>query len=179
MNQSSAREIEELQSALHDRHLSKAEYIRVQAVLMRKLKQKRSLIATLIGKSLSVVEDWITAYNHHGLAGLKTKKRLVQPRSLLSNTQRRSLTRLLRKQPKTLGINAEKYWSMPAVKQLVKRETGVVYRGVNAYRHLLRAAGLSYQKVEQVDVHQKKQSHDGFHKQFEAKVKGGRISMWW
>ena len=175
MNQSSAREIEELQSALHDRHLSKTEYIRVQAVLMRKLKQKRSVIAQLVGKSLSVVEDWITAYNHRGLAGLKTKKRLVQPRSMLSNTQRCSLIKL----PKTVGGNTEKYWSMQAGKQLVKRETGVVYKGINAYRKLLRGAGLSYQKVEQVDFHQKKQPHDGFQKQFETKVKGGRISMWW
>ncbi len=75
--------IEELQSALHDSNLSKAEYIRVQAVLMRKLKQRRNLIAQMVGKSKSVVEDWITAYNHHGLAGLKTKKRLKQPRAKL------------------------------------------------------------------------------------------------
>jgi transposase len=179
MKQSPAREIEELQSALHDRHLSKAEYIRVQAVLMRKLKQKRSVIARLVGKSLSVVEDWITAYHHRGLEGLKTKKRKVQPRSLLTNAQRHSLVKLLRKQPRIVGINTENYWNMPAVRHLVQRETGVAYKSVNAYRRLLAEAGLSYQKVEQVDVHRNKHHHDDFKKQFEAKVKGGRISMWW
>ena len=179
MNKFPARMIEELQSALHDASLTKAEYIRVQAVLMRKLKQKRVLIARMVGKSHSVVEDWITAYHKNGLDGLRTKKRLTQPRSLLSNDQRHRLQTLLKKQPKTLGINREKYWSMEAVKTLVKRETGVVYKGINAYRKLLRDAGLSYQKVEQIDHHQNRQSHDGFTKQFEAKVKGGRISMWW
>jgi transposase len=68
---------------------------------------------------------------------------------------------------------------MDAVNQLVERETGVIYKSVNSYRKLLDEAGLSYQKVEFVDKHQNQQLHDDFQQQFEAKVKGGRISMWW
>jgi len=175
----SAQMITELQSALHDLKLSKAEYIRVQAVLLRKLKQKRSLIARMVGKSMSVVEDWITAYNHQGLSGLKTKKRLTQPRAKLTLTQRQHIKTLLKKKPCEVGIGTEPYWTMTTVKQVVQRETGVVYKSINACRRLLREAGLSYQKVEFVDKHKNKGRHDGFKKQFAAKVKGGRISMWW
>ncbi len=175
----SAQVITELQSALHDRTLSKAEYIRVQAVLLRKLKQKRSLIARMVGKSMSVVEDWITVYNHHGLSGLKTKKRLTQPRAKLTLTQRQHIRTLLKKKPRDIGIGKEAYWTMTTVRQVVKRETGVVYKSINACRRILHEAGLSYQKVEFVDNHKNQGNHDGFKKQFEAKVKGGRISMWW
>jgi transposase len=175
----SAQMVRELQSALHDRDLSKAEYIRVQAVLMRKLKQKRSLIAALLGKSLSVVEDWITAYHRLGLPGLRTKKRLTQPRSKLSLKQRQNICRFLKRKPRLAGIGQEDYWSMAAVKQLVAKETGIVYKSLNSYRKLLNAAGLSYQKVEFVDKHRDKKTHKGFKQQFEAKIKGGNISMWW
>lgn len=175
----SAQMIAELQSALHDRNLSKAEYIRVQAVLMRKLKQKRSFIARMVGKSMSVVEDWITAYNHHGLFGLKTKKRLIPPRAKLTPTQRQHIKTLLKKKPRDVGMGTEAYWTMTTVKQVVKRETGVAYKSINACRRLLHEAGLSYQKVAFVDKHQDQGKRDGFTKQFEAKVKGGCISMWW
>lgn len=171
--------IEELQSALHDSTLSKAEYIRVQAVLMRKLKQRRDLIAKVVGRSKSVVEDWITAYHQHGLTGLKTKKRVRQPRALLTQKQREKIGRVLKKKPCSVGIGTEEYWTMVTVKQCVERETGIVYKSVNSYRKLLEDAGLSYQKVEFVDEHKKEGAPDEFKKQFEAKVKGGRISMWW
>ena len=88
MKKITAQEIEELQSALRDSGLSKAEYVRVQAVLMRKIGQRRKIIAQLVGKSLSSVEDWITEYNQRGLLGLMTRKRKTQPRSKLSQRQR-------------------------------------------------------------------------------------------
>lgn len=171
--------IAELQSALHDPSYSKAEFVRVQAVLLRKKKQKRAVIAELTGKSMSVVEDWITAYNHRGLAGLKTKKRRTQPRSMLTPEQREHVCGFLNKKPRDIGIGNEEYWTMADVRTLVKQETGVIYKSVNAYRRLLNEAGLSYQKVEFIDHHKDQGKHDAFQKQFEAKVKGGRISMWW
>lgn len=171
--------IAELQSALHDPSLSKAEFVRVQAVLMRKLKQNRTVIARVIGKSRSVVEDWITAYNHHGLQGLRTKKRQKQPRAKLTAEQREHACGFLKKKPCDIGIGEEEYWTMTGVKQLVMQETGVIYKSVNAYRRLLNEAGLSYQKVEFVDQHKDQGRYDGFKKQLEARVKGGRISMWW
>lgn len=175
----SAQMIEELQSALHDRTLSKTEYIRVQAVLLRKKKYARTDIATIVGKSIHAVEDWVVAYNHRGLTGIRNHKRLTQPRAKLTLVQRQQVCLFLKKKPCDIGIGTEEYWTMAAVKQMVQRETGVVYKSVNAYRKLLNEAGMSYQKVEFIDKHKNQESHDGFKKQFEAKVKGGRISMWW
>lgn len=171
--------IAELQSALHDPSLSKAEYIRVQAVFLRKRNEKRRRIAELTGKSLSVIEDWITAYHQYGLLGLRTKKRRDNPRQKITPAQRTHLCDLLKQKPKDSGFTHEPYWYMSLVKQLVKRETGVIFQSTNSYRKLLMQAGQSCQKVEQIDHHQKHTAHDDFQKQFEAKVKGGRISMWW
>lgn len=179
MIKSAQEMIAELQSALHDPSLSKAELVRVQAVFLRKKKQKRAMIAELLGKSASVVEDWITAYHKHGLDGLRTKKRAFPARSKLTAQQRGRVCAFLKKKPSEVDISPEDYWRMGLVKKLVERETGVVFRSENSYRKLLDEAGLSYQKVEFVDKHKNQEAHDGFKKQFEAKVKGGRISMWW
>lgn len=179
MTQSNEEMITELQSALQDSSLSKAEFIRVQAVLLRKKRQKRSLIATLVGKSHSSVEDWITLYHNNGLEGLRTKKREISPRGQLSNAQRRRIYEQLNQTPREVGIAEEDYWHMSLVKKLVERETTVVYTSDNSYRRLLKEAGLSYQKVAFVDNHQSQESHDAFKKQFEAKIKKGAITMWW
>lgn len=146
---------------------------------MRKLKQKRSLIAAVVGKSIHAVEDWVVAYNHRGVEGLRTKKTSRPSREKLTTAQREKLRALLKKKPCDVNSGTEEYWIMAAVKNLVEKETGVVYKSVNSYRKLLAEAGMSYQKVEFVDKHQKQEVHDAFQKQFEAKVKGGRISMWW
>ncbi len=175
----SAQMIEELQSALHDRELSKTEYVRVQAVLLRKKKYQRKVIAEIVGKSIHAIEDWVVAYNHHGLEGLKTHIPITPNHTALSNQQREKLGVLLKKKPCDLGIGEEEYWTMATVKQLVERETKVVYKSTNSYRKLLNQAGLSYQKVEFEDKHKNQANHDEFKKQFEAKVKGGHLSMWW
>lgn len=179
MNKPAQDMIAELQSALHDSMLSKTEFVRVQAVLLRKKKQKRAMIAELLGKSVSVVEDWITAYNQRGLAGLRTKKRAIPARAKLTPQQRRKLGTLLKQKPSEVGIAPEDYWRMGLVKKLVEYKTGVVFHSENSYRKLLDEAGLSYQKVEFEDKHKNQENHDGFKKQFETKVKGGHISMWW
>src|SRR3989339_618832 len=179
MNKPAQEMIAELQSALRDPKVSKAEFIRIQAVLLRKKKQKRAFIAELLGKSASVVEDWITAYNHRGLDGLRTKKRVSSPSAKLTPQQKEHIVVLLKQSPVKVGIAKEEYWRMSLVEQLVKRETGVVYQSETSYRKLLIRAGMSYQKVEFIDHHKNQAADDGFQKQFDAKVKGGRISMWW
>ena len=171
--------IVELQSALHDSSLSKTEYIRVQAVLMRKNKISRHQTAQMVGKSIHAIEDWVTAYNTGGISELRTKQPTCPSRAKLTNKQREKIHLLLKKKPCDLGFGDEDYWTMNTVKQLVEKETKVVYQSINAYRKLLNEAGLSYQKVEFVDKHKNQETHDDFKKQFEAKVKGGRISMWW
>jgi len=171
--------IEELQLALHDQGLSKTEFIRVQAILLRKKGFERKVIAEIVGKSIHAIEDWVVAYNHHGVEGLRTHTPVTPNHTSLSNQQREKLWALLKKKPCDLKIGEEEYWTMATVKQLVERETKVVYKSDNSYRKLLRQAGMSYQKVEFEDKHKNQANHDEFKKQFEAKVKGGHLSMWW
>lgn len=174
-----AEEIEEIQSFLRDPQTTKTEYIRGQAVLLRKKGYRRQEIAEIVGRSIHGVEDWIIAYNQEGKEGLKTKKREIQPRSKLRPEQRGAICDKLKRSPYEVGIAEEDYWRMELVKELVRRETGVEYRTVKAYTSLLAEAGLSYQKVEFVDHKKKKGSGEEFKKQAEMKIKKGGISMWW
>src|SRR3989338_5631520 len=99
----SAQMIVELQSALHDSSLSKTEYIRVQAVLMRKNKISRHKTAQIIGKSIHAIEDWVTAYNNGCISNLRTKKPIRHSRAKLTFKQREKIHLLLKKKPCDLG----------------------------------------------------------------------------
>ena len=171
--------IKELQSALHDPALTKTEFVRVQAVLLRKKKFKRALIAEMVDKSKDAVEDWIVAYNKKGIEGLKTKKRLVYPSSKLTTEQRNTIILLLQKKPSDVGIAQEDYWRIALTKRLVERETKVIYKSKTSYRKLLYDAGMSYQKVEFIDHHKNTTEPKTFKQRLKTKLKKGGISMWW
>jgi transposase len=179
MNKTTQEMIAELQSALHDPKLTKTEFVRVQAVLLRKRKFKRSLIAQMVDRSSSVIENWISAYNKKGIDGLRTRKRISSATAKLTVEQKQRIISLLQKKPSETGIAQEEYWRMSLVKLLVERETGVIYKSENSYRKLLFSADLSYQKVEFIDHHKDTSTHKGFKKRLEAKLKKGAISMWW
>ncbi len=64
---STEEKIKELEEALSSPSLSKQEYLRVQAVLLKHRGYKRKEIALIVGKSFNALEEWITKYNKQGL----------------------------------------------------------------------------------------------------------------
>lgn len=171
--------IEELQSALYNNKITKTEFVRIQAVLFRKKKLSRHETAAMVGKSIHALEDWVTAYNQKGIAGLMSNYPKHSGRAKLSQRQREKVKQLLLGSPKAVGIANEEYWRLDLVKKLVYQETKVRYESDSSYHRLMAEAGLSYQKVSFEDHRKDQGRRHGFRKQFEAKIKRGHISMWW
>lgn len=159
--------------------MTKPEYIRVQAVLLRKKGYLRKEILEITGKSLSSLQDWITAFNQRGILALMTKERDVPPRYVLLKEQKDEIARLIKThRPNQLGIPGE-FWDIPKLKRLVKDHFAKEYQHSDSYRRLLHYCGLSYQKVELVDRRRKDEPREEFKKRFTAKLKKGAMSMWW
>ena len=173
------REIAQLEKALRDNSLKKAEYIRVQAVLLRKKGYSRKDIVEITGKSLSSVEDWITAFNQKGVAGLKTKQRESAPNALLTKRQKNKIAEIIHHHPPNqIGLTG-KFWNIPRLRKLVQKEFGVAYQSNESYRRLLHYCGFSYQKAEFVDKRRNEQEVKHFKKRLETRLKKGALSMWW
>lgn len=174
-----ANQIAELQQALKDLGLTKAEHIRVNSVLLRKKGYTLDQIADIAEQSVSAIEKWLATYNRLGLYGLRTQRSAGQNRSKLTSEQKEQLKQLVNgHKPMEYRLSGD-FWSVPTLKQLITDRYGVVYKSAVSYRALLDYCGFSYQKAEHVDV--KKESADAGHfkKRFEKRLKKRTISMWW
>lgn len=179
MKQQKNEQIKILKTALQEKGLSKAEYIRIQAVLLRKRGYGRSQVAEITNKSVSVIEDWITAFHKFGIKGLMTRKPARPGAAKLTSEQKNRIKKILRvKKPKEVGLSGD-FWNISLLRKLVKREFKMEYQHEDSYRRLLKYAGLSYQRVEFADRRRNEADIKEFKKRLKTKIKKGVISMWW
>ncbi len=177
---SKQKDIRILKNALHKHNLSKQEYIRVQAVLLKKKRYSLKQVMDISGKKLVTIQGWITRYNQDGIEGLKTKEKETPSRYTLTKKQKERVKKLITgHKPEDYGLSSD-FWSASTLKQLVKDKCKVEYKTVKSYRELLKYCGFSYQKAEFTDKRKDDAiSQKHFKKRFEKKLKKGVISMWW
>lgn len=176
---SKTSEIAILKRSLDKDGLSKQEYIRVNAVLLKKKGYTLKEIMDITDKAQVTIQNWITDYNKNGIDGLRTKEREVAPRAKLSNKQKDKIKQTITgHKPSEKGYFGD-FWSVASLKRLIKDEYGVEYKSAKAYRELLHYCGFSYQKAEYIDRRKDSTAHGHFKKRFEKKLKKGVISMWW
>ena len=176
------KQIELLEEAIKDVSLSKREYIRVQAVLLRKRGYPRTEILKILGKSICSLERWIAAFNKYGISGLRSKERQLPPRYMLTRKQKEAIKRFItdKKPGEVKGIKLEgEFWDIPKLKRLIKKKYHAEYRSDESYRRLLHDCGLSYQKVEFQDKRKDKEKVEEFKKRAIIKLKKGAMSMSW
>jgi transposase len=180
MDQKSAQ-IAELEKAMKSSDTTKAETFRIQGVLLRKRGYKRPEIAQILDKSISVIEDWITAYNKYGIQGLRNHSLSKPRRGFLTNRQKETLRQTITTQtPRDVGIYERDFWNVHTLATLIKRKYGIIYKCPHSYRKLLTQFGLSYQRVEFVDKRRSSKEADHFRERFRAKLKkGGTFVMSW
>lgn len=160
-------------------YLSKQEYIRIQAVLLKHRRYKRKEIAQIVGKSFNALEEWITNYNKKGLDGLLTRSPKNPNNAKLTYSQKDKIKEIINKfKPKDYGLLKD-FWDIPTLKRLVQSEFGVEYKGISSYRRLFDYCGFSYQKVQFVDKRQNKEDLDRFKKRYKMRSKTVTITMSW
>jgi len=137
------KQIKILERALKTK-LSKNEYIRIQAVLLRKKGYSHKQIIEIVSKSKEALKNWITNFHQKGLSGLKDQP-ITKPRNYkLTKEQKEEIKAVLNGQkPAGLGFQGE-FWTPQILKQLVKQKFNVTYQSNNTYRELFKFCGFSY-----------------------------------
>lgn len=165
--------------AMKDGSLSRAEYIRVQGIYLKKQGYALKEIEEITGKDWRTVQTWITAFNKNGIDGLRTKERKKPTNFVLTKAQKDEIKRITAEhKPKDKGLSGD-FWSVPTVRQLVKNEYGVEYKSEKSYQTLLRYCGFSYQKAEYIDKRKDEKAGDHFKTRFKKRLKKGTFSMSW
>ena|SRR3989338_3890591 len=160
----------------HD--LSKQEYIRVQAVLMKKKGFTVDEIIQANGKNRTTIEGWVTAFNQHGVAGLKTTPQSPRFVKLEAEHKQKLKTLVHGHKPTEYGYT-EDFWSMPILKDFVKTKFKVVYKSERSYQDLFAYCGFSYQKAEYIDHRKDETDPNAFKVRLRKRLKKGAFSMSW
>lgn len=168
-----------LTRALRDPSLTKAEYIRVHAVLLKKKGYTLNQIIDITGHPLVTVQTWITAYNQRGIVGLRTKQRETSGAAKLTPKQKTHIKTLITGHKPTDYGYSDDFWSVPMVKKLVKDQYQVEFETIRSYQKLLRFCGFSYQKAEYIDHRKDETDPKEFKVRLRKRLKKGVFSMSW
>ena len=170
--------VKTLERALGDHDLSKQEYIRVQAVLMKKKGFTVEQIMQANRKNRTTIESWITAFNQQGVAGLQTAPQTPRFVKLKPEQKRELKTLVYKHTPTEYGYTLD-FWSIPILKDFIKTKFKVEYQSEKSYQDLFAFCGFSYQKAEYVD-HRKDETHPRkFKVRLRKRLKKGAFSMSW
>ncbi len=169
----------DLNRALKDNSLSRAEYVRVQAVYLKRQGYPLKEIERITGKSFRAIQTWITAYNQAGIDGLRTQERQRPTNFVLTKEQKDKIKQLVAdNKPQDLKLSGD-FWSVPTIRQLIKNKHKVEYKTERSYQNLLRYCGFSYQKAEYIDKRKDDKSSEHFRERFRKRLKRGVITMSW
>lgn len=174
-----AKAVRELNRTLRGPDLTKQEYIRVQAVLLKKKGYSLSQVVDITGHPLVTVQGWITAYHQRGLDGLRTKRRETPPVATLAQEQKLRIKAMVHgHKPAEYGYSDD-FWSPATLRQLVKKEYGVEFATTRSYQKLLKFCGLSYQKAEYIDHRKDETDPKKFKVRLRKRLKKGAFLMSW
>lgn len=172
-------QIKTLEQALKRGKLSKNEYIRIQAVLLRKKGYSHQQIRGISGKSKDAIKEWITNFHQKGLLGLKDQP-VTKPRNYkLTKEQKEAIKIILNHQkPEDFGFAGE-FWAPQNLKELIQQKFNIIYQSPDSYRKLFKFCGFSFQKVTFQDSRRDEQRTAHEKLRLEKKLKKGVLRMYW
>lgn len=134
---------------------------RYQAVWLLAKGFKREKAAEVVGLSKDRLRQLVTLYHQGGLLGLRLKP-APGNHHLLTRKQKQRLKNLLQtKTPEDLGLTG-KFWSIPLLRELVKKQSGLTYQDQDSYRRLFLFCGFSFHKPAKVNQRQREQDRVRF-----------------
>lgn len=168
-----------LKKALKSGHLTTQEQTRVQAVLLKLKGYSHKDIQDITLKSKDAIKQWITAFNQDSLKGLKNQP-VTKPRHyVLTKQQKDKIKQLITKHNPEHFKLTDEFWSVVALRQLVKQKFQLEYKSRKAYIDLLKYCGLSYQKVEFKDSRGDESYKQHMKLRLKKKLKKRVLRMYW
>lgn len=119
---------------------------RYQMLLLSDQGKSIKEVSEIVGKTSRTVSDILHAYEREGVKGITFKPQQGNHRKL-SREQHSEIASLLKRTPRYSGIDA-RFWSVYAVRMLVKERFSVVYAAPDSYRALLYESGFSFHRPE-------------------------------
>lgn len=105
-------------------------------------KSSKAEVGKLLGVTKRMVDKWIKLYIEHGIKGLALGK-CGGSKPRLTDTQKQQLSRIIEGGPEAYGYDTA-IWTSPIVRDVVKKEFGIVY-DVSHIRRILNKLGFSCQ----------------------------------
>lgn len=179
MHKNNKQNIKILKKVLKSGHLTSQEQTRAQAVFLKLKGYSHKEIQDITLKSKDAIKGWITAFNQFGVLGLKNQP-LTKPRHyVLTKQQKDKIKQLITKHNPEHFKLTDEFWSVAALKQLVKQKFKVEYKSRKAYIELLKYCGFSYQKVEFKDSRANEPYKQHMKLRLQKKLKKGVLRMYW
>jgi transposase len=124
-------------------------------------------IALVMNVNPRTIGEWKHAFLSKGIPGIAQKPYPGNHAKLTKGQKEHIKTIIHTKTPHEVGVATQRFWDVPALKQLVLKECDISYVGTRTYERLFQSCGFSYHKVGTVNRHQKQEQID----QFFAKMK--------
>lgn len=119
---------------------------RYQMLLLSDQGKSIADVADIVRKTTRRVSDILHAYERNGMHGITLKPQPGNHRKLTSK-QRKIITTLLKRTPRSYGIDAL-FWNVHALHTLIQERFSVVYATPPSYRALLYESGFSFHRPE-------------------------------
>lgn len=128
---------------------------RLQAVRLYGTGERVETIQKVVGCGPVSPAQWAMEYQRGGLAALKSRWAVGNAQKLTDEQRRDLFEKLEQYEPQQViapeaRIERGCFWTVSDLQIVIEQWYGVTYRSSTSYRSLLRASGLSYQKVEKV-----------------------------
>lgn len=119
--------------------------IRERAHTLLLANQDRSVpdIALILMRKEDTVRQWLNDFNHQGMSTIFHKYEGNNNAGKLTSEQKKEIEMILANPPSDQGL-PKQFWDVPAIKEYIRGEFGVVYESNRSYHCLLKFNGLSF-----------------------------------
>ena len=124
--------------------------LKSQSVLMRTNGMKLAGVADVVARSERTVRGWLTDWDSRRMASIFSGHIDNENAAKLTKEQRREIKEALAKPPSENEIPKE-FWDVPALKEYLTAEFGIVYESIRSYHFLLRFCNLSFKYPDTFD----------------------------
>lgn len=126
--------------------------LKAQAILLKSQKIGYESITLLISRDRRTIQRWVKDFIGIRVGSIFTGHSKNQNASKLTKTQKLDIQKILQKPPSEYNLPKD-FWSLPALKDYLAAEFGVVYESDRSYHFLLKFSRLSFKEPAKFDTH--------------------------
>ena len=115
---------------------------------------------------IKTLDEWQRAFKKQGVDGLRTQPPPGNNHKLSREQKEEIKDTINTKGPGNFSLEG-KFWSVPALRQYVRKQYKVIYKSNDSYRRLFNFCGFSFHKPDKVN----KKQNPHMRKQFEETLK--------